>query len=59
MKMSKLEIYKDRAGCYRWRLTAKNGERLCASSEAFSSKAKCKNNFKLVGKAVFEIAINN
>ncbi|MBM3121205.1 MAG: DUF1508 domain-containing protein [Chloroflexi bacterium] len=38
--MSKFEVYKDRAGKYRWRLRATNGE-IIASSEGYSSKAAC------------------
>jgi hypothetical protein len=38
--MSKFEVYKDRAGKYRWRLRATNGE-IIASSEGYSSRAAC------------------
>jgi hypothetical protein len=38
--MSKFEVYKDRAGKYRWRLRATNGE-IIASSEGYTSKAAC------------------
>lgn len=54
----KLEIIQ-RKNKYRWRITAKNGEIIGASTESFNSRANCKNNFKLLGKAVFEIAFNS
>jgi hypothetical protein len=38
--MSKFEVYRDRAGKYRWRLRAANSE-IIAGSEGYSSKAAC------------------
>ncbi len=37
--MSKFSIYQDRAGKYRWRLVASNGEKVASSGEAFASRA--------------------
>lgn len=37
----KWEIYQDKAGEYRWRHTAANGNILGAASEGYSSKAAC------------------
>lgn len=36
--MNKFHVYEDKAGNYRWRLTASNGEKV-AASEAYVSKA--------------------
>lgn len=55
----KLELYKTRNKQFRWRLTAKNGEVIAASTEAFTTKAKAKKNFVLIGKAVFELALES
>lgn len=45
--MSKFEVYRDRAGKYRWRLRAANGE-IIASSEGYSSKAACEGGIAAV-----------
>jgi uncharacterized protein YegP (UPF0339 family) len=37
--MAKFDIYKDRAGHYRWRLIASNGEKVATSGEAFASQS--------------------
>lgn len=36
--MTKFEIYKDTAGYYRWRLKARNGEKV-AASEGYTTKS--------------------
>ena len=38
----KFEIYPDKAGKYRWRLVARNGQTVAASGESFSSRANAK-----------------
>jgi len=45
--ISKIEIYKDAAGKFRWRLRAPNGE-IVAVGEAYESKDGCKNAIELV-----------
>ncbi|MCZ8344504.1 MAG: YegP family protein [Leptospira sp.] len=45
----KFEIYKDKAGEFRFRLKAANGE-IIASSEGYSSKAACENGIESVKK---------
>lgn len=37
--MAKFEIYKDKAGYFRWRLKASNGEKVASSGESFASRA--------------------
>ena len=37
--MPRFDIYKDRAGNYRWRLIADNGTKVASSGEAFSSRS--------------------
>jgi uncharacterized protein len=38
MLMARFEIFTDRAGRYRWRLKASNGEKVATSGEAFASR---------------------
>jgi uncharacterized protein YegP (UPF0339 family) len=38
ISLSKFVIYQDRAGKYRWRLIAGNGEKVASSGEAFVSR---------------------
>ncbi len=48
-KHPKFEIYKDKTEQFRFRLKAKNGE-IIAMSEAYTTKANCKNGVKSVMK---------
>lgn len=41
------KYYVDKAGKYRWRLIAKNGEIFGASHQGFSTKQKARANFSL------------
>jgi len=43
-----IEFYKDKAGKYRWRVTAQNGEIVGASSQGFASKQKAMENSTLL-----------
>ena len=45
----KFEMYKDKAGEFRFRLKARNGE-IIATSEGYSSKAACENGIESVKK---------
>jgi len=45
----KFELYKDKAGEYRFRLKARNGE-IIATSEGYSGKAACENGIESVRK---------
>ena len=46
---AKFEIYKDKAGEYRFRLKAGNGENILAS-EGYKAKSSCKNGIESVRK---------
>ncbi len=48
-KNPKFEIYSDKAGEFRFRLKAKNGQ-VIAVSEGYTSKANCKNGIESVKK---------
>ena len=45
----KFELYADKAGQFRFRLTARNGE-IIATSEAYTTKAACENGIESVRK---------
>ena len=45
----KFEMYQDKAGEYRFRLKARNGE-IIATSEGYTSKASCENGIESVQK---------
>ena len=45
----KFEMYKDKAGEFRFRLKARNGE-IIATSEGYTSKAACENGIESVRK---------
>ena len=49
VKNPKFEIYKDKAGEFRFRLNAKNGENILAS-EGYKSMDSCKNGIESVKK---------
>jgi hypothetical protein len=52
--LSTFQIYKDRAGQYRWRLKARNGE-IVAVSESYITLAGAKRSAELV-KALASVA---
>ena len=45
----KFELYEDKVGEFRFRLTARNGEKILAS-EGYKAKASCKNGIESVRK---------
>jgi uncharacterized protein YegP (UPF0339 family) len=46
------EIYKDKAGAWRWRLRARNNQLLASGGQAFASKSNVVRSLKSVRKAV-------
>jgi uncharacterized protein YegP (UPF0339 family) len=48
--MYKFEVYKDKAGEYRWRLVAPNGKSIADSGEGYSSKQACLEGLESVKK---------
>ena len=47
--MGKFQIYKDKAGEYRWRLRANNNE-IVASSEGYTNKSNCQHGIDVIKK---------
>ncbi len=48
--MYKFEVYKDKAGQYRWRLIAPNGKSIADSGEGYSSRQACLEGIESVMK---------
>ncbi len=55
-KNPKFEIYEDKAGEFRFRLKARNGE-IIATSEGYAKKASCQNGIESVKKNVVDAEI--
>lgn len=53
---AKFEVYKDKAGEYRFRLKAANGQ-VIATSEGYTTKAACENGIESVKKNAAEATI--
>lgn len=49
LKNPKYELYTDKAGEFRFRLRAKNGQ-IILSGEGYGTKANCKNGIESIGK---------
>ena len=47
----KFEVYKDKAGEFRWRLKAANGETLATGGQGYKEKADAKHGIELVQKS--------
>jgi len=45
---AKFEMYKDKAGEWRWRLKAGNGNQIASSGEGYADKASCRNGIEAV-----------
>ena len=56
VKHPKFEIYKDKAGEFRFRLKARNGE-IIAVSEGYKAKASCQNGVESVRKNVADAPV--
>jgi len=55
-KNPKFEVYKDKAGEFRFRLNAKNGQ-IIATSEGYKAKASCLNGIESVKKNAPDAAV--
>ncbi|MBR7194683.1 YegP family protein [Gordonia sp. SCSIO 19800] len=55
---AKFELFTDKAGKFRFRLKAANGE-IIAASEAYESKASAKNGIESVKRNAAEAAIDD
>jgi uncharacterized protein YegP (UPF0339 family) len=48
--MYKFEVFKDKAGQYRWRLVAPNGKSIAEGGEGYSGKQACLDGIESVRK---------
>jgi uncharacterized protein len=48
MAMAKFEIYKDKAGDFRWRFISSNGRIIAVSSEGYSKRLNCEHGIELI-----------
>ena len=55
--MYKFEVYKDKAGEYRWRLVASNGQTIATGGEGYSSKASALAGIESVKKNAPDAAV--
>jgi uncharacterized protein len=55
--VGKFEIFKDKAGKFRFRLVASNGEIIAACEEGFESRQTCENRIELVRTCILEAKI--
>ena len=46
--MARFELYKDKAGEYRWRFVSGNGRIIATSSEGYKAKGDCQNGIELI-----------
>lgn len=53
----KFEIYMDKAGKYRYRLKASNGELICTSEDGYASKDSCKKGIASLAKWAVEAEV--
>ena len=51
------EIFKDKAGKFRFRLVASNGQTIAACEEGFESRQMCENTIELLRTSVLEAKI--
>jgi uncharacterized protein YegP (UPF0339 family) len=56
---AEFEVYKDKAGAFRWRLQANNNEIVADSNESYSSKDSCLHGIEVVRKIAGSAPIND
>jgi uncharacterized protein YegP (UPF0339 family) len=55
--MAKFVQYKDKAGEYRWRLLANNGQIIATSGEGYKAKADCTHGIELIKRDAAEAKV--
>lgn len=56
---AKFEVYKDRAGEFRWRLRAQNTQVLAGSGQGYTTKRDCLSGIESVKRAVAEAPVED
>ena len=57
--MLTFQIYKDRAGEFRWRLTAANNEIIADSSEGYVNKSDCRHAVDVIKRGALNAKVND
>ncbi len=50
-KNPKFEVYFDKAGLYRYRMLASNGQNIAIAEDGYASKSGCMNGIKAISRA--------
>ncbi len=58
MKFPKYEVYIDKAGLYRYRLLAANGQNIAIVEEGYTTKSGCLNGINAVSRAAVDAAVD-
>lgn len=56
---AEFEVYKDKAGEFRWRLQAANNEIVADSNEGYKSKASCLHGIEVVKRIAGSAPVND
>ncbi len=56
---AEFEVYKDKAGEYRWRLQANNNEIVADSNESYKSKSSCMHGIDVVKQIAASAPVND
>lgn len=56
---AEFEVYKDKAGEYRWRLQAANNEVVADSNEGYTSKSSCLHGIDVVKRIAASAPVND
>lgn len=56
---AEFEVYKDKAGEYRWRLQANNNEVVADSNEGYASKSSCLHGIDVVRQIAQTAPVND
>lgn len=51
-RTAKIEIYRDEAGGWRWRLIARNGKIICTPGENFTSRKDARRSYRTVAATI-------
>jgi uncharacterized protein YegP (UPF0339 family) len=57
--MGKFQIYKDKAGEFRWRLRAGNNEIVASSGEGYTTKQNCKKGIDTVKRLAVDAEVED
>ena len=56
---AEFELYRDKAGEYRWRLQAENNKVVADSAEGYKDKSDCEHGIELVRTLAPSVSVND